>query len=420
MKKMDKKAFTLIEVIVVVAVIGILVLLAVPRFIGHSQRAELARIQHDVKMMEREMGAELINKDDDFNDWGNNIKNLNQLVQDDELFEKEGVAEAVDPIDETYKVIPKEYKDKINTKLKGTFYANSAGKVYYEHGDGLEYSDEEIEDIINPDDAKWVQKANWGTNGYFVRDDAGNGIIYALDPQQPIIAPESFSPETVNYTRGNWALTSLRFLNKTILPKNSNKYFSYNTGLITFDTKNLDTSNVTDMSYMFEEVRSLTELDLSNFNTSKVTNMNGMFYGMTALTALDVSNFDTSNVTDMSYMFAITTELTTLDVSNFDTSNVTNIGGMFNGVGSLTTLDVSNFDTSNVTDMSSMFNGMYALTALDVSNFNTSKVTNMQMMFYRMHALTTLDVSNFNMDKVTRTSMMFADMPALTSLVKWP
>ena len=43
-KKIDKKAFTLIEVLVVVAIIGILALLALHRFIGHTQKAELVRI----------------------------------------------------------------------------------------------------------------------------------------------------------------------------------------------------------------------------------------------------------------------------------------------------------------------------------------------------------------------------------------
>ncbi|NBK97280.1 MAG: type II secretion system protein [Erysipelotrichia bacterium] len=43
-KKIDKKAFTLIEVLVVVAIIGILALLTVPRFIGQTQKAELVRI----------------------------------------------------------------------------------------------------------------------------------------------------------------------------------------------------------------------------------------------------------------------------------------------------------------------------------------------------------------------------------------
>ena len=172
MKKMDKKAFTLIELLVVIAVVGILVLLAAPRFTGYTQKAEDARIQHDIKVMEQEVGTMLINGDDDFNEWENNINDLNQLAQDDELFEKEGrVAKNGDPINGTYKVIPKEYKGKINTKLKGTFYANSAGKVYYEHGQGPGYSDEELDDLFENHDFIPIATADELNN---VRDDETN------------------------------------------------------------------------------------------------------------------------------------------------------------------------------------------------------------------------------------------------------
>jgi len=207
---------------------------------------------------------------------------------------------------------------------------------------------------INPNDAKWVEKGNYGTNGYFVRDNAGNGIVYALDPQQPIIAPEK-----AIFTKTNVNLTSLRFLDKTILPKNSYQYFAYNLNLTTFDTKNLDTSNVTDMSWMFVGMYALTTLDVSNFNTSNVTNMSEMFADMTALTSLDVSKFDTSKVTDMS--------------------------GMFNGSSELTALDVSKFNTSNVTDVAYMFGDRYKdghkLTPPDTSKFDTSKMINVDQMF---------------------------------------
>lgn len=162
MKKLDKKAFTLIELLVVVAIVGILVLLATPRFIGHTQNAEIRRIQHDVKVMEQKIGAELINNGDEFNSWEDNSKDFNQLIEDNKLFEKEGVAEEIEPTDGPYKVIPEKYKDKIKTKLKGTFYANSDGKVYYEHEKPLVgiptipgkpekepgYSDEEIQDLV--------------------------------------------------------------------------------------------------------------------------------------------------------------------------------------------------------------------------------------------------------------------------------
>lgn len=46
------------------------------------------------------------------------------------------------------------------------------------------------------------------------------------------------------------------------------------------DLSNLDYSNVTDMSDMFEWCERLEELNLTNFNTSNVTNMMGMFCRM--------------------------------------------------------------------------------------------------------------------------------------------
>lgn len=112
------------------------------------------------------------------------------------------------------------------------------------------------------------------------------------------------------------------------------------------------TSNVKDMSSMFNTCTQLTHLDVSNWDTSKVANMYNMFYSCSKLTQLDVSNFNTSKVQYMHYMFTSCSSLTQLDVSNWDTSNVTNMGNMFNSCKSLTLLDVSNFDTSKVTNMS--------------------------------------------------------------------
>ena len=184
--------------------------------------------------------------------------------------------------------------------------------------------------------------------------------------------------------------------------------------LKTLYVSNFDTQNVTDMSYMFNRCYALTTLDVSNFDTKNVTDMSGMFENCT-LTTLDVSNFDTKNVTDMSGMFENCT-LTTLDVSNFDTKNVTNMSDMFRNCKALTTLDVSKFDTKNVTDMSSMFYGCSALTKLNLSSFNTQNVTNMDGMFSYCKALTTLDVSKFDTKNVTDMRGMFSDCYALTTL----
>ena len=194
------------------------------------------------------------------------------------------------------------------------------------------------------------------------------------------------------------------------------RMFGYCNSLTTLDVSKFDTSNVTNMCVMFDGCNSLTTLDLSNFDTSNVTNMSGMFGSCKSLTTLDVSKFDTSNVTDMSYMFDGCNSLTTLDVSKFDTSNVTNMSYMFDECNSLTTLDVSKFDTSNVTDMRDMFVFCNSLTTLDVSKFDTSNVTNMSWMFGNCRNLTTLDVSKFDTSNVTDMSWMFDGCNSLTTL----
>ena len=193
-------------------------------------------------------------------------------------------------------------------------------------------------------------------------------------------------------------------------------FFSTVLNKVSIDLSALDTSEVTDMRYMFAGCNSLTSLDVSNFDTSKVTSMGDMFSRCESLTSLDVSKFNTSKVTNMSAMFYACNSLTSLDLRNFDTSNVTDMSAMFNGYNSLTSLDVSKFDTSKVTNMETMFSGCRNLTSLDVSNFDTSKVTRMGSMFYHCSSLTSLDVSKFDTSQVTDMGAMFEYCSKLTSL----
>ena len=157
---------------------------------------------------------------------------------------------------------------------------------------------------------------------------------------------------------------------------------------------NLNTSQVTNMSDMFDDCSNLTSLDLSNFDTGKVTDMLNMFNGCSSLTKLDVSKFNTSKVTDMWGMFAGCSSLSKLDVSNFDTSQVIRMTWMFYDCSSLTELDLRNFDTSQVTNMNWMFYKCLSLTQLDLSSFDTSNVTNMMSMFENDTKLQVLHLGN--------------------------
>lgn len=126
---------------------------------------------------------------------------------------------------------------------------------------------------------------------------------------------------------------------------------------------------------------------------------------------------DTSQVTDMSWMFTNNNDLLELNVSDLNTSQATKMDYMFSNCEKITNLDVSNFDTSKVTNMGSMFNCCCALTSLDLSNFDTSKVTNMGWMLYSCEALKILNLSGWDVSSVTSMQNMFFNWIPLTTVL---
>lgn len=60
-----KKAFTLIELIVVIAILGILVLLAAPNFLGYTEKAQIAKLTSNAKSIEK--ASEMFYMDNE--DW---------------------------------------------------------------------------------------------------------------------------------------------------------------------------------------------------------------------------------------------------------------------------------------------------------------------------------------------------------------
>ncbi|HGF7300962.1 TPA: immunoglobulin-like domain-containing protein [Enterococcus hirae] len=203
-----------------------------------------------------------------------------------------------------------------------------------------------------------VETGTWGTSPYTFDEDTGTLTIGA--------------GELSSYKESPWnsdkvdseAIKKIVLAGKVVAPENSKYLFSTDSG-------GKDLTNVT-------EIEGLSQLDTSN-----VTNMADMFNNMSSVTSLDVSGFDTSNVKDMSSMFYCMGSVTSLDVSGFDTSNVTDMHSMFTGMGGITSLDISGFDTSNVTSMFAMFAAMDSVTSLDISGFDTSELTTSENMFYQ-------------------------------------
>ncbi len=210
------------------------------------------------------------------------------------------------------------------------------------------------------------------------------------------------------------------------------------------DLSGLDTSDTTDMSYMFYGSVGVGSLDLSGFDTSKVTNMTQMFYKAVRaadinLSGLDFSNVgtfssmfygcsslknisfgtaaNTSSVSSMYSMFYENEALESLDLSGLDTGSVENFRSMFRGCVSLNQLKLGeNFRTSNAKAMNYMFYNCESLEKLDLSLFDTSATVSMDWMFYGCSSVSSMDLSSFDTSAADNMYCMFYGCTSLRSL----
>ena len=336
----------------------------------------------------------------------------------------------VDPNDElTYDITTTDYHSEE--------YRNSITSIVTKDNIDIPSTAIESWDVSDAGDGSviaYIEDDGRGTGTYKVTIGGQGGII--ANPNSEGVFAMFPSLQTIDLTY----LDTSRVINmngKMIETENYLEQYlgmlSYNESLqtITFGD-NWDTSQVTDMSYMFDGCSSLTSLDLSRFNTGQVTNMSSMFTYCSSLSSLNLSNFDTSQVTDMGGMFSGCSSLTTLDLSSFDTSQVTNMGGksrlfsnqgqkrgagMFEGCTNLIQIKFgNNFDTANVINMDSMFCECSSLLSLDLSFFNTSNVSDMSLMFDNCSSLQQLNISSFVLNSVIDIGGMFSYCSSLTNI----
>ena len=137
---------------------------------------------------------------------------------------------------------------------------------------------------------------------------------------------------------------------------------------------NLDTSNVTDMNYMFENNQISDLSPLANWNTGNVTNMDFMFYK--------------NQISDLS------------PLANWNTGNVYDIDSMFYGNQISDLSPLANWNTGNVHDMSSMFASNQISDLSPLANWNIGKVTNMGFIFGQNQISDLSPLANWNTGNV--------------------
>lgn len=188
--------------------------------------------------------------------------------------------------------------------------------------------------------------ANCGTEGYFTpvfeyaEFDGGTGT---LTFRHGLSKPEEAYALNLGESEPGW-LTHNKEIKEVVFdasfanarPTGCYKWFYKCTNLATIEGfENLNTENMTKMSYMFFLCRNLSSLDLTNFNTGNVTDMWGMFEGCEGLTSLDLTSFNTANVTDMNAMFRGCSTLTTIYASEKFVTDQVRGYDMFSGCTSL-------------------------------------------------------------------------------------
>ena len=256
---------------------------------------------------------------------------------------------------------------------------------------------------------------------------------------------------------------------ETFTPTKLNSFFAGLTRLETITgLEYLNTANVTDMSFLFDNCQKLTSLDLSNFNTEKVTNMKAMFRVCFNLKTIYASDkFITAAVTESQDMFASCNSLSgDIDWTSDKVTDKTYAkidGGYFRDKaydnrpwvkyadGTLTfrcgykktlgeneyalnsgeekpawntqgnnitrvVFDAS-FANARPTTCYAWFQSFYNLTQIEgIENLNTAKVTTMNSMFGSCYNLAELDVTHFNTANVTNMSNMFGSCYNLAEL----
>ena len=228
-------------------------------------------------------------------------------------------------------------------------FANLGGNVtvHYQDEDGKQLVDQNgkqipdeklfgnISDPVSVDTSKEIA-------GYKFKENKNSDITaFTSDPQDiTLVYSKSKTDNTwegVPFTFNNGVL-SLGEKDKTYTINNSdNKDISISqnvNGITVDDITEIDINApiaiLGSAQRLFCKLSNLVSIKgLKNLNTSQVTDMTKMFFGCTKIVSLDLSSFDTTNVTSFNTMFASDPSLTSVDLSSFTVADDATTMGMF-------------------------------------------------------------------------------------------
>ena len=449
---MNKKGFTLVELLAVIAILAILVIIALPNVLKMYNDSKKNAFMTEAQTLAKEVSSKYIsesmkgNKVSVISNKQNPLDMTGRELEYNFELDSQGKIKNMIVSNGTYCIsTTKDYtkitKNDIRENCSYEELHNIAGTIknrFYEESGRTDrslvssivfYSDGRT---INGAESYDVSEKKDGSIKMYVSQNSENTSLLDLTivANGKIALPEdssylfAFNESNHCYSTSNISLIEFNHSIDTSNAKNMEGMFEQASGSAVYegrknfvrkDIKNLDlsgwnTDSVENMASMFRGI-SVENVNLDELNTSSVTEMYGMFEG-SRITSLDLSNFDTKNVVEMGSMFGGIETTKIKGLNKFNTSKVTNMSCMFLG-NKAENLDLSNFDTSNVTSMWGMFEGS-RITNLDLSSFNTSKVTDMRKMFNGAIVAEIKGLNKFNTSKVTGMVWMFSDSTITT------
>ena len=175
------------------------------------------------------------------------------------------------------------------------------------YANGVEYTNEQMYNDNITDDIK--DSAKFKTVYNALLDELGNRNYMKIKPVPTIYWTGDSNTIRINYNDytadpDKINIDGVEYYQLKLDKDLNNNFYSFTNNIFTnLIFKDVDTSNVTDMTAMFYNCSSLTSLDVSGFDTSNVTNMISMFQNCSALTSLNLSGWNINNVTNIDSMF---------------------------------------------------------------------------------------------------------------------
>ena len=294
---------------------------------------------------------------------------------------------------------------------------------------------DQVPTIIKSDGNKLINKAKTSLQGKTVntQDNSWNDAQTDYDDVNHALTIKGGALTNPNPIYQQFAnkvndLQTIKITGKVNLSGSAKGLFSNLTNLKTIEgLENVDVTNVTDMSYLFNSDTNLTRLDLSYWAPKNTTDMNHMFSNCSSLERIYIkispfaerypgNIFDTSKVTNMSAMFQNDKELAFFGSINendlpMGTEGDTSAEDAIKNKHAYA--DLEHLDTNKVTDMSYMFQGCDSLYGIGLSN-NMPSIENMSHFASDCKRLKEAgSVGAITLGKVTDWSYMLANDPEL-------